>query len=509
MSDTNSYKDWMSGIPGILWLISGTVGQMYCDLWGTITDNQADLYRQAIKQRMPLLCADDAVPIIGAERALTTTAFGSLAGAESLDDYRARLVDAWNVWQYAGTPWSLLYNLWYTFPVTEFHSPFVMVQQNGLYASLFIQYVEDSSPNKLDIGAEGNLFTDFIGLDPCVEFDGGGARLNQPTLAPMVSDFFFEITVQRLQDTVNEFVAGNWDIHYGGNFYIYFNAETNNVVATLTDSTNTTFSIHGPQFFSGDIAKIAVGWSSSTKKFYLFTNGTLQSSVSVTNNPGFPYNFPLTVGADANYNYGAAIKVNNIRLSNICRHTSTYTWATPTVDANTVVLYTCVTGKTLPKIPAAGAPPLVNIEYLGQNPTFGTIPIDAYSRNPGFYNGSVTNAFENWWTFDLADDHTSRYALLVPSSRIPLEWTDIVYPPTDSTAPSISDINTIQAICNKWGPANAECVGLFVVTTGNCWGWQIITEPDRPGTWGEVFFGTHLQWGSSNVVFYPFPAGTR
>lgn len=93
-----------------------------------------------------------------------------------------------------------------------------------------------------------------------------------------------------------------------------------------------------------------------------------------------------------------------------------------------------------------------------------------------------------WWRFDYApygapqpyplnteQQNTamgSRYALIFYGT-LPASWTNIVSPPTPSTAPSLSEVNTIRKILRAWSPARMTCMGIFVVTAGMSIGWPV------------------------------------
>lgn len=120
-----SYTAWMAGL-NIPWLTGRDIGQKYAEVFGTVMDNQAELERQAIKQRMPLLCAEDALQFIGEER-------GNVLGGEdsSTDTYRLRLQNAWYYWNVGGSAYSILHELYY-----QGYTTLALVQQNGLVFTL-------------------------------------------------------------------------------------------------------------------------------------------------------------------------------------------------------------------------------------------------------------------------------------------------------------------------------------------------------------------------------------
>jgi hypothetical protein len=58
--------------------------------------------KDAVKCRFPTLCPDDALPALSRERGIDR------GPGESSDVFRARLLQAWNIWTWAGTPYGML-----------------------------------------------------------------------------------------------------------------------------------------------------------------------------------------------------------------------------------------------------------------------------------------------------------------------------------------------------------------------------------------------------------------
>lgn len=127
---------------------------------------------------------------------------------------------------------------------------------------------------------------------------------------------------------------------------------------------------------------------------------------------------------------------------------------------------------TLPAfVPGQPWDPTANlvITNLGTNPTLPSSP--------------------SWWSFDLQNSFCSRYALVF--YNLPPSWTSIVSPPTTSSAPSLSDINTLRSILKTWAAGKATCVSIIARTSGKILGWPT-TQTLGTGT-----------LGGSTVVFTP------
>jgi len=115
-------------------------------------------------------------------------------------------------------------------------------------------------------------------------------------------------------------------------------------------------------------------------------------------------------------------------------------------------------------------------------------PISALVKELAGINPNIDGDPE-WWTFDYNTEFTSRFALLFPS--VPAQWTDVqsTAPPlgigprigttSDTSSPSTSDINTIYNIVNKWKPAKATFMGIFLTTAGETIGFPVDTIAER------------------------------
>jgi hypothetical protein len=69
-------------------------------------DSLVQRLRGGLKARFPLVGPEDALPVIGAERQVER------GPAEPASAYAARLVIAWDTWEFGGTPWGILNALW-------------------------------------------------------------------------------------------------------------------------------------------------------------------------------------------------------------------------------------------------------------------------------------------------------------------------------------------------------------------------------------------------------------
>lgn len=97
-----------------------------------------------------------------------------------------------------------------------------------------------------------------------------------------------------------------------------------------------------------------------------------------------------------------------------------------------------------------------------------------------------------WWYFDDKTDFCSRFVVIFPSP-LPAWWTDIENPPTQTSAPSLSEVNAIRKIIQQWRNAEATCVGIIVSTSGLLWGYP------QDQVWGAATGN----WGGTTVVYSP------
>src|SRR5689334_18450678 len=77
-------------------------GQAFQGALGDVEDSFVDRAKQSVKARFPLLAPTDALDAIGVERQIPR------GPGEHDAPYAARLVDAWNSWPNAGTPFGML-----------------------------------------------------------------------------------------------------------------------------------------------------------------------------------------------------------------------------------------------------------------------------------------------------------------------------------------------------------------------------------------------------------------
>ncbi len=137
MSDPINITQWLQRLP-IPWLVSNEVGADDVASYGAECDRQVQLIADAVRSRMPLQCAADALPFLGGERLL-------IQGTSEADaSFRTRLQTAWDDWARAGTALELLVQLaFYGFVDAT------IVQQNGLYYQLSADPVAGEDPTSL------------------------------------------------------------------------------------------------------------------------------------------------------------------------------------------------------------------------------------------------------------------------------------------------------------------------------------------------------------------------
>jgi hypothetical protein len=83
------------------WL-SRPAGKAWLGAFGDQKDWLTELTKQAVKARCADVAPSDALPLIGAERQLVRGV------TETEADFRARILAAWDLWQYGGTAYGLL-----------------------------------------------------------------------------------------------------------------------------------------------------------------------------------------------------------------------------------------------------------------------------------------------------------------------------------------------------------------------------------------------------------------
>jgi hypothetical protein len=83
---------WLLGPRGAAWLESS----------GDTKDASCDELKAAVKLRFASTAPGDGLDLMGADRMIER------AIGETNASYRARIIDAWNLWQFGGTAWGLL-----------------------------------------------------------------------------------------------------------------------------------------------------------------------------------------------------------------------------------------------------------------------------------------------------------------------------------------------------------------------------------------------------------------
>ncbi len=96
-----------------------------------------------------------------------------------------------------------------------------------------------------------------------------------------------------------------------------------------------------------------------------------------------------------------------------------------------------------------------------------------------------------WWRFDDKTDLCSRFAVIFSAAAIPASWTSIKNPPTATSAPTVSEINAIRQIIERWRNVESTCVGVYV---------QV---PDPSGETAEHMWGypTTQVWGQTGRIW--------
>jgi hypothetical protein len=72
---------------------------------------------------------------------------------------------------------------------------------------------------------------------------------------------------------------------------------------------------------------------------------------------------------------------------------------------------------------------------------------------------------------------------------LPASWTNIVKPPTSSSAPTANEIELICGIVNTWKPAFATFAGILAVQSYPLWGWP------RTGPNAAIWGASGRTWG--------------
>jgi hypothetical protein len=114
------YSQYQSVIP------PGHLKRTYGVAWnaalGLCKDYLADVIKQGVQQRSPLVAQSDALALIGAER-------GIIQGpSENTATYVQALVNAWAAWELAGTAWGLLAQL-----NNQGYSPYIACANGYIY----------------------------------------------------------------------------------------------------------------------------------------------------------------------------------------------------------------------------------------------------------------------------------------------------------------------------------------------------------------------------------------
>lgn len=109
---SNKYREYMTRLPTVPWF-QGFFGSRWLYMIGLTFDALSEATKLATKARFVETAPDDAIPLLGRDNAIEPGL------DESLDAYRERVGDAWEVWPQAGTEAGLLGQLRAWLPNTE------------------------------------------------------------------------------------------------------------------------------------------------------------------------------------------------------------------------------------------------------------------------------------------------------------------------------------------------------------------------------------------------------
>lgn len=225
------YTAWFKNLP-IPWLVGGPVGQLYWDAVGSVFDDQADQYRQAVKARFPTRAPSDGLKYIGDDRLLVR------GPQESDADYVKRLLDAWSQWKYGGHAAGLLPALYFA----GFGDNVVCVQQNGLGYELDPTNIYNDLTNLQD-----HTPRRILGHDPRKTIGAGNTLTITITTAGIVGVARYSATINGVVFATSQLTHDAWQLVGGGSDYapltrLRFDAGTyvlNSTYAIASDGTLT------------------------------------------------------------------------------------------------------------------------------------------------------------------------------------------------------------------------------------------------------------------------------
>lgn len=100
-----SFKQYQTSLAP--WWARKSQGEAWFFGLGDLKDALEDRTRQAVKARFPSYCPPDALALIGDERQIEQGV------TETEASYRSRLLNAWDIWPFAGTAYGVLLALYY------------------------------------------------------------------------------------------------------------------------------------------------------------------------------------------------------------------------------------------------------------------------------------------------------------------------------------------------------------------------------------------------------------
>lgn len=272
--------EWLQNLP-IPWLVSGPVGSKWATATGTIIDTYVGYLKQGIQARMPDKAPLDALPHIGADRQLVQ------GSNESTASFAARLLDAWGQWGRAGTPCSVLEQLYY-FGL----SGAIWVQQNGLQYTLSGAPTPGQDPTSLVVASNcpttgGTLSSS---ADPYRQIPAGTPWAFLDANTDLCNRFSIRIPfwpfAAQTQVTFNgtDSAVATWPFKFGGNVYSVIPGVPNVPVILTVDGnsltrTQATILASGPWSGTVTVTAYAAGVS-PLNTFSLASLGILQRLIS-------------------------------------------------------------------------------------------------------------------------------------------------------------------------------------------------------------------------------------
>ena len=264
-----NYTEWYRNLP-IGWFTGGANGQSEATANGTIVDNYVALLKAGVKAREPDNAPVDALPHIGGDRQLIQ------GSNETNASFTTRLLDAWGQWSRAGTPCSVLEQLYY-FGL----SGAVWVQQNGLQYTLSGAPTPGQDPTGLVVASTATTlpatltssvapYRQIPAGTPWVNFDGNTDMTNRFAII-LPSGWPFASLTQVNFNNADSAVA-TWPVPFGSSTYsVIYGVPTDDVVISVdgTTQTKTSVTIRASAPWTGSLWVIA--WSAGVNPLNTFS----------------------------------------------------------------------------------------------------------------------------------------------------------------------------------------------------------------------------------------------